>query len=100
MKNIVQSEYDSLEEIAQKFYGQAENIDDMRRDISGKFYPLIQDGWIGGGADAFNAEMHDEVLPAVRRLIDALEEACSTTRKVIRVLAEAEDESARQFTIR
>jgi GH24 family phage-related lysozyme (muramidase) len=53
--------------------------------------------WRGRGADAFYAEMKDWVLPAVDRLVKALEEACHCTGTLTERFQAAEREAAALF---
>jgi WXG100 family type VII secretion target len=58
---------------------------------------LASGGWRGRGADAFYAEMKDWVLPAVDRLVKALEEACRCTETLAERFQAAEREAAALF---
>lgn len=97
MSDKIQVEYDTLEEIAKILLQQADEIEAMRRQLTYRYGDLRDGGWIGGGADAFFDEMHGEVLPAWRRLEDALDKACFTTRQMIELFYSAEIDSAEQF---
>lgn len=97
--NIIQAEYETLDQVSGKFDLTAENTEEMLRTIEASLAPLVDGGWKGMGSDAFFAEMKDEVLPALKRLLTALENASYTTRQIVEVLYSAEQEAANQFNI-
>ncbi|MCE7948161.1 MAG: hypothetical protein DYG88_12105 [Chloroflexi bacterium CFX4] len=53
--------------------------------------------WRGRGADQFYAEMNADVLPAVERLVKALEEACHCTGTLAERFQAAEREAGALF---
>ena len=57
-------------------------------------------GWIGRGADAFYAEMHDLVNPGLQRLGRALEDAGGAIKQISDILSQAEQEASFKFTSR
>ncbi|PJF21671.1 MAG: hypothetical protein CUN56_09895 [Phototrophicales bacterium] len=95
--NIIQANYEQLEQIAQQFLERSENTDQVLQAVRRQIEDLQRDGWWGEGANAFYAEMEDEVLPRVVRLRNALNRAGETTRKIAEILEEAEDRAAGGF---
>jgi WXG100 family type VII secretion target len=93
----VQVEYDALEEIATRFRREADEVDWLRRRVSWRVSDLENGGWIGRGAKAFFDEMNMEILPALNRLVEALYDAEDTTRRISRIMQDAEEEAARLF---
>lgn len=93
----LQVNYNTLEIVATKFTEQADAVDYIRRKIQNQLDLLIPDGWEGDLARKFEEEMFDRVLPTLRRMVSALEEASYTTRRIIDVMDEAEDEAADLF---
>ncbi|RMG77222.1 MAG: WXG100 family type VII secretion target, partial [Chloroflexi bacterium] len=65
----------------------------VRRQIE----DLQRDGWWGEGANAFYAEMEDEVLPGVKRLKTALDQAGDTTYRIIELMMDAEERAGGVF---
>lgn len=96
---IVQANYESLERTAQRFAQQAEEQTQLARAVDRAFAPLHNGGWIGRGSQAFFAEMHTEVMPALQRLIGALHEAEDVTAQMRQLMQEAEAEAARLFQV-
>lgn len=94
---IVQARYDDLEEFGARFGRQAEAASDLDQALRTAFQPLVTGGWRGEAADAFAHEMDGALLPAIRRLIDALAEAREVTLRCGALLREAEAEAAALF---
>ncbi len=90
--DITQVDYEALEEINGRFRYQAEDIFVLLRRLRQKMYDLQNSGWIGRGSQAFYAEMEYDVLPAVQKLAESLDEAGMTVEKLMDLfeLAEAE----------
>lgn len=94
MADVIEVNFEVLENVARLFNDRADSTDIMLRDVRKRMEALESDGWIGRGADAFYAEMSDEVLPRVIRLRDSLREASETTRRIAQVLSDAEDQAS------
>lgn len=97
MADEIKAEYDQLEQVASRFSNQSQAMEDSLRDLRSKFEKLEGGGWIGLGADAFIAEMNDEIIPAMTRLINALAEGNRLTNEVSRTIQAAEDEASGTF---
>ena len=82
MAEVIQANYEQLEEIKAKFGQEAEAAQSMQQNLAGAFKPLEDGGWLGRGADAFFNEMNGEILPAVRRFIEALLKANQVTGEI------------------
>lgn len=91
---IVQANYDELEEIAARFAAQAEANENLSRQIKQRVQALQNGGWEGKGSQAFFTEMETEVSPAMERLSHALQEARSVTLQIDQILHRAEEEAA------
>ena len=79
---IIRGDHDKLPEISKGFEREAASvkasIDRLNRVIE-----VLQGGdWIGEGANAFYREMESEVMPAMQRLVNALEMGSSAARKI------------------
>lgn len=96
--NTIQAKYDELENIAQRFGQWAESNAEMSSRLQHNVEQLKHGDWIGKGSEAFFKEMDDEVLPAVGRLIHALQQSQSTINEIIFIIQSAEEEAARPFT--
>lgn len=97
MFDVVEADYDQLEQVAARFAAQAQAIEQMLNKVRSSMSNLEDGGWVGRGSDAFFSEMHDEVLPAVERLRQALEEANRVTNQITQVMKQAEEEARAPF---
>lgn len=94
--DVLQAQYEQLEIIARRFTSQADAsrliTSHVRRDMT-----RLRDSWSGRGAVAFLQEMEGEVLPALKRLIDALDKANHTVYAICTTLQAAEREAEALF---
>lgn len=97
MADEIKADYDQLGQVASRFSNQSQAMEDTLRDLRGKLEKLESGGWIGLGAGAFFAEMNDEVIPAMTRLIEALAEGGQVTNEVSRHVREAEEQASATF---
>lgn len=96
-QDILQAEYETLEEIASRFAHAAEaNLEHQNR-LRQIFSQLEQGGWRGRGAESFFHEMNDQIFPALNRLVAGLSEGSTTVQQISALLAAAEEEAANQF---
>ena len=93
----VQADYDALEAIARQFDREGQDVERLMMRIRALVEELERGGWQGRGARAFYDEMYQEVLPALRRLFDALYQASDATMQIIHILRQAETEAGRIF---
>ncbi len=95
--DVIQAQYDKLADISNRFGGQAEASKELISRVQQSMQPLQQGGWQGRGSAAFFGEMNGEVLPAMLRLVAALDQARSVTQEIARVVQHAEEEASRPF---
>lgn len=95
--DIRQARYDELDSIAARFRNQAEQNGQTQRSLQRAFQSLQSDGWKGKGADAFFAEMEQDVFPALGRLRSALTTGDQVLRAIVEILRTAEQEAAAPF---
>jgi WXG100 family type VII secretion target len=98
MAEQVQANYDSLNQLQQRFAQLANDVQEMEGRIRRQEGTLRQGGWVGRGSQAFFTEMEDLVIPAIGRLQNALEEGGQVLGRVASLFAEAEDEAQGGFT--
>ena len=98
MADEVKADYEQLEQVANKFSSQSEEIQQMLQTVKNNMDQLEPD-WIGRGSEAFFSEMQSEVLPAVQRLQQALEEANRVTKEVVQTMQDAEEEASSPFRV-
>lgn len=97
MADIIQADYEDLEQVASRFGKQAQTTQEMLSKVQRTLQPLKQDGWVGLGSDAFFAEMDGKILPALRRLVEALTEAERATKQISSWFSSNEQEAANLF---
>ena len=92
-----QCTYDQMEVIANSFTTQSDVVQQMLENLRNHMEDLKPD-WIGLGSDAFFNEMESEVIPALQRLIQALEDGAQLTTRVRQSIETAEQQASAQFT--
>jgi WXG100 family type VII secretion target len=97
MNELIQANYDTLAQIAQRFQQTAENNAQLHTRLTQQVDQLRQAGWEGHGATAFFGKLDGEVFPAAQRLSIALEQAQSVTLHINVVMQEAEMEAVALF---
>jgi WXG100 family type VII secretion target len=93
----IEANYEGLQQVSSKFMEQANQVEAMTRIIGNHLDSLQGGGWIGEAASKFFDEMNNEILPAVNRLNQALENAGQTTRQISDRLEQAEEEASAGF---
>lgn len=94
----IQADYDSLSQIAANFSKEADQTKQLLQTVRSCVEQLQNGGWIGKGAQNFFKEMNDLVNPAMQRMMSALSEAASATKRVADTLRKAEEESGALFS--
>lgn len=97
MGDRIEANYETLENVSNIFNQNHEVLKSMLQNVRSTMETLRSEGWIGRGSDAFYSEMTDEVLPMVQRLVEAMEEASSATRRIASTIEEAEDRASGFF---
>ena len=97
MAEVVQFEYDQLKQIGQRFADQAGNVRTQFDKISQQMEVLKNGAWVGPNADKFYEIMESQLLPATKRLSDALDKGREVTDQVAKLMQEAEEESKGYF---
>lgn len=95
--DIIQANYEELEQVAARFAQAAAGTTQLRQKVQRAYAPLERGGWQGRGADAFAAEMRGTVLPALERMVRALEAGRAVTLEIKGVMRRAEEEAAAPF---
>ncbi|MAU01210.1 MAG: hypothetical protein CL608_29045 [Anaerolineaceae bacterium] len=94
--DIIQVQYDKLQNIAQQFGQQADAIAALNQKVRNQAENL-QTQWVGQGSTTFFREMETVVYPAGNRLTDALADAQRVTLDICAVMQQAEEEAAAPF---
>lgn len=95
----VRADHDDLARIASMFGRQSQNSQRALQRIMRAMDTLQGGDWIGKGAQAFYKEMDQDVLPALKRLVEALSLAQRTTRQISQIMQQAEEEAARLLRV-
>jgi WXG100 family type VII secretion target len=94
--DTIQSQYENLQQVAQRFARRAETIQQLHSNVTRQTQKLAGT-WEGKAATAFMQEMRTTLFPGLQRLSKALEQSSRTTTKIAQVLRQAEEEAARLF---
>lgn len=97
MADKTQVDYDQLLTFIKAFEAESEEYQALTKETSSKVEELHGGGWVGRGSDAFFNEMHNEILPAMNRLTQALQQAGQITREIAEIFNNAEEESQSFF---
>src|ERR1700752_3911155 len=95
----VRVDYEQLTQIAQAFGQQAERARQILGTLQSGLNTLQGGDWVGKGSDRFYAEMTSAILPAIRRVVAAMNEAANTTNQISQIMKQAEDDSAALFRL-
>ena len=95
----VKADYHLLDLIAAQFSREAELAQQMFDLLSKQMSSLESGDWVGQGANAFYSEMHNQVLPALVRLRDAMRHSAGVTRQIRQIMQAAEIEAAAIFWV-
>jgi len=91
----VRADYEQLQDAADRFGRQAQVTRQTQQSLQ-RAVDVLQGGdWVGQGASAFYQEMGSSVMPAVRRLVSALESAQHAVSQISQIMAQAEADAAR-----
>lgn len=95
--DVIQAQYEQLEEITRRFRRQTDLQAALQKRLRDRVGKLRSAGWAGRGPDAFYAEMENQVFPAMNRPIGALQAGQKITLGIIAIMQQAEQEAARPF---
>ncbi|HPH96605.1 MAG TPA: WXG100 family type VII secretion target [Anaerolineaceae bacterium] len=88
--------YPTLEDAAFRFERRSADMDELRQHLLARMEQL-RGGWMGDAADAFFFEMDESILPALRRLIVALQAGHDVSYRIMETMREAENNAAHLF---
>ena len=100
VNDVIQANYDVLANVANRFGSQAQANEAMFRGVQQAMRSLEGGGWQGRGSTAFFREMNSDVLPALRRFINSLQQAQTVTVRIGAIVKQAEEEAAQPFRTR
>lgn len=100
MSDLIEVDYEKLDQAHKKFTEQAEAFNKTIRDVRAKLEPLQGGkGWMGDAADAFFKEMNDVVLPSSTRLHRAFNEAAAVIKRIGDTVHKAEQDAVSAFKL-
>jgi WXG100 family type VII secretion target len=99
MTDEIRADYEEMEQIATRFSTQSQAIQQMLQKVRSSMEKLENGDWIGRGSDAFFNEMNSDILPAVQRLVEALEEGSRSTKDIAQTVQQAEEEASARFSV-
>lgn len=94
----IQADYGSLEQISANFSKESDQTRQLLQTVKSCVDALKGGGWIGKGADNFYKEMEELVNPAMDRMMRALADAASATKRVADALRQAEEQGCALFS--
>jgi WXG100 family type VII secretion target len=95
----IRADYDQLGQVAQRFGIASDAAATTLKSLQQNVQVLEGGDWVGEGARAFYQEMSQSVLPAMKRLIHALQAAQQATQAISREMKQAEDAAAAVFRV-
>lgn len=90
----IKADYDQLVKIAQRFSQESESMQLLLDRISQAVETLQNGDWLGEGAILFYREMDDDIIPSIKRLCSALQQAGQATVKICATMQQAENDAA------
>ena len=97
MADKTEVNYQEMEQIIRKFQKEEADMRQLLQGLNRRADQLHGDNWIGRGSDKFHTEMEGLVLPAVNRLIQALDAAGNTAKQILDTYRRAEEEAGNGF---
>ena len=96
---IVRASHDELPRISKAFGSESARVKSTIDRLNRVIQVLEGGDWIGEGATAFFNEMRSEVMPALVRLMKALESGSSITEQINRIIEEIEQGCVHFFSV-
>jgi WXG100 family type VII secretion target len=90
----IQANYEDLAQAAAIFAREAQQTEQLLELIRRASDNVHGSSWVGRAADKYMGEMQGEVLPAVKRLVNALELSSGAIKRVADVMAQAEQQAS------
>lgn len=96
MAGTVQVNYDEMQGIIKLLQQEENELRALLQQTKGKVESLHGNQWVGQGADKFFQEMEGTVLPAMGRMVYALDVAGNVAKQIINTIHNA-DEGTKSF---
>lgn len=98
MMMLIRVNYEMLKKFQNSFRGQESAVQKSTQNLTKVVEQLRGGDWIGEGATAFFAEMDNEVLPAMKRLQQAMTEGDRVSKEIEKIQHETESSIESIFT--
>lgn len=95
--SVFRADYDQLNEVAKLFEEQANVAQGFLRDITQQKQRLQDGDWIGEAGAKFYQRMDDEVLPELKRLVDAMHLSSQVAKAVSGLVKQLEQDTSGIF---
>jgi len=95
---IFRASHDELPKIAKTFGSESTQVKSTIDRLNRVVQVLEGGDWVGEGATAFYGEMRSEVMPALLRLMKALEMGAAVTKQIGQVVDEVEQDTVHFFS--
>jgi len=96
MAEKIEADYAELQRMDGVFRKSSDEVDASYNQIKNQV-DVLRQTWTGRGADAFFQEMDRELMPALRKLSNAMEQGGSTTIAIANIVEQAEDDASGLF---
>jgi WXG100 family type VII secretion target len=93
----VQMKYEELEQIATRLAEWSSRTQAAAQKWRQQFQVLQGGGWIGRGFDKFADESESELMPAMKKLDDVLDQVANIIRQSVERMQQAEEEARGRF---
>ncbi len=94
--SLLQVNYDELSKISELFRDDGDDLAQVYSSLK-KEMQALQHEWIGEAAEAFYAEMEEVLLPALKRTYEASHLSSDVTRKIVKLIHDADQETGGYF---
>ncbi|MBW6472845.1 MAG: WXG100 family type VII secretion target [Anaerolineaceae bacterium] len=84
---------EQLAQMMKKFQSEADELNQLLSQTRNKIGTLRSSGWVGRGSDQFYNEMESLVLPAVQRLVAALNAASNQVNAILKIYDDAQNQA-------
>lgn len=97
MADKTEVNYQEMEQIVRRFQKEEADIRQIMQQLNRRADALSGDNWVGRGSEKFHTEMEGLVLPALNRLVQALDNAGNTAKQILDTYRRAEEEAGNGF---
>ena len=97
MADKTEINYDAVAAMEKRMKQMSSDYQALTKTTKSKVEDLHGGEWIGKGADKFFSEATGEVIPAMNRFADALNQAGEILNKVMMIYGQAEEETQSYF---